>query len=83
MMGKARRNLVFLSLTVAATPLVWSAMALTELVPSLVDVFGIDGLRLPFSASVGGLMLAAVVSNQWCTPSGDGTVESQISRQGG
>ena len=38
----------------------WFALGFLEAVPSMLDVFGIAGLRIPASITVGGLLLAAV-----------------------
>jgi hypothetical protein len=38
----------------------WLPLGLLESVPSMVDVFGIPGLRVPASIVVGGLLLAAI-----------------------
>jgi hypothetical protein len=46
---------------VAALPFfAWLPLGLLESVPSMVDVFGIPGLRVPASIVVGGLLLAAI-----------------------
>ena len=39
---------------------VWFALGFLEAVPSMLAVFGIEGLRIPASITVGGLLLAAV-----------------------
>ena len=39
---------------------VWVPMAWIGLVPSMVDVFGVIGLRAPASMTIGGLLLAAI-----------------------
>lgn len=39
---------------------VWLPIGLLESVPSIVDVFGVPGLRIPASVAVAGLLLAAV-----------------------
>ena len=54
-----------LGLTVSALMLVWLPLGVIESVPSMVDVFGMDGLRVPASCAVGGLLLAAVGFNKW------------------
>ncbi len=46
---------------VIATPFfLWVPLGLTGLVPSMIDVFGIVGLRLPAGVTIAGLLLAAV-----------------------
>lgn len=45
----------------AAFPfLAWLPLGLLESVPSMVDVFGVPGLRIPASVAVAGLLMAAV-----------------------
>jgi hypothetical protein len=45
----------------AAAPfLVWVPLGLLEAIPSMVDVFGIPGLRIPASIVIGGLLAAAI-----------------------
>ena len=39
---------------------VWVPVAWVGLVPSMVDVFGVIGLRAPASITIGGLLLAAI-----------------------
>jgi hypothetical protein len=39
---------------------VWVPVAWVGLVPSMVDVFGMVGLRTPASITIGGLLLAAI-----------------------
>ena len=46
---------------VAALPFfAWLPLGLLDSVPSLVDVFGVPGLRIPASIVIGGLLVAAV-----------------------
>jgi len=45
----------------AAMPFfVWFVLGWVDIVPSMVDVFGVEGLRTPASITVGGLLLAAI-----------------------
>ena len=45
----------------AAMPfIVWLPLGLIESIPSLVDVFGVPGLRIPASIVIGGLLVAAI-----------------------
>ncbi len=46
--------------SLAAPFFVWTALALVAPVPSMIEVFGVAGLRIPASVTVGGLLLAAV-----------------------
>lgn len=46
---------------VMATPFfIWVVLGWIPSMPSIVDVFGIDGLKLPTSIVIAGLMLAAI-----------------------
>ncbi len=46
---------------VAALPFfAWLPLGLLDSVPSMVEVFGVPGLRIPASIAVGGLLLAAI-----------------------
>jgi hypothetical protein len=39
---------------------VWFTLGWVEIVPSMVDTFGVEGLRTPAAVTVGGLLLAAI-----------------------
>ena len=46
---------------VVATPFfLWVPLGFTGLIPSMIDVFGIVGLRIPAAFTIAGLLLAAV-----------------------
>jgi hypothetical protein len=46
---------------VVATPFfLWVPLGFTGLIPSMIDVFGIVGLRIPAAVTISGLLLAAV-----------------------
>lgn len=46
---------------VIATPFfIWAPLGLTGLVPSMIDVFGVVGLRIPAAVTIAALLLAAV-----------------------
>jgi hypothetical protein len=46
---------------VVATPFfVWVPLGFTGLIPSMIDVFGIVGVRIPAAVTIAGLLLAAV-----------------------
>ena len=46
---------------VVATPFfLWVPLGFTGLIPSMVDVFGIVGVRIPAAVTIAGLLLAAV-----------------------
>jgi hypothetical protein len=38
----------------------WVPLGLIPSIPSIIDVFGIDGLKLPTGIVIAGLMLAAI-----------------------
>ena len=50
----------WIGILIAAPFFIWVPTALIGLVPSMVDVFGVVGLRIPASITIGGLLLAAV-----------------------
>jgi len=39
---------------------IWVPLGFIPSIPSIIDVFGIDGLKLPTGIVIGGLMLAAI-----------------------
>jgi len=46
---------------IIATPFfLWVPLGFTGLVPSMIDVFGVVGLRIPAAVTIAGLLLAAV-----------------------
>ncbi|MBT5702012.1 MAG: hypothetical protein HOI67_11225, partial [Gammaproteobacteria bacterium] len=44
----------------AAPFFLWVPLGLIGLTPSMIDVFGVVGLRFPAAVTIGGLLLAAV-----------------------
>ena len=38
---------------------IWMPLSLVTTIPSMIDIFGMDGLRTPTGIVIGGLMLAA------------------------
>ena len=44
----------------AAPFFLWAAIGLTGLMPTMVDVFGVPGLRIPTAITIMGLLIAAV-----------------------
>lgn len=38
----------------------WALIGLVPGIPSLIDVFGLPGIRVPAAITIGGLLLAAV-----------------------
>ncbi|WP_153039083.1 hypothetical protein [Microbulbifer sp. Q7] len=59
-MGVKRRWLGYLGLALVLPWVVWFLLGLLGVVPSLVSVFGIPGLRIPASVAIAGLMIAAL-----------------------
>ena len=59
-MASLKQVLRFSGLAVAVPVFVWVPLGLIPGVPSIIDVFGIDGLKLPAGIAIGGLLLAAV-----------------------
>ncbi len=55
-----QRALGWLGLALAAPFFVWAPLAAVAPVPSMIDVFGVVGLRIPASITIAGLLLAAV-----------------------
>lgn len=39
---------------------IWVPLGLIPSIPSIIDIFGIGGLKLPTGIVIGGLMLAAI-----------------------
>lgn len=52
-------------LIVAVLMLVWLITSFLGLTVSIVDVFGMEGLRIPAGIAIGGLLLAAVGFNKF------------------
>lgn len=57
---RLRRGLGWLGLAVAAPLLAWLPLGLLPIVPSMIEVFGVLGLRTPAVLAVAGLLLAAI-----------------------
>ena len=55
-----KKALRYLGLSMAIPFFVWVPLGFLSSVPSIIDVFGIDGLKLPTGIVIGGLMLAAI-----------------------
>jgi len=53
-----------LGLLISAPFFVWVPLGLIGLTPSMIDVFGIVGLRFPAAVTIGGLLLAAIGFHQ-------------------
>ncbi len=54
------RTIGYVGILLALPFFVWLPLGFLEAVPSMVDVFGIPGLRVPASLTVAGLLLAAI-----------------------
>lgn len=52
-------------LLAAAAVFAWLALGWVGAVPSMVEVFGMSGLRIPAGVAVGGLLLAAIGFNDF------------------
>lgn len=50
----------FLGILIALPFFLWLPLGLLSSVPSMIDVFGIPGLRFPAAATVSGLLIAAI-----------------------
>jgi hypothetical protein len=48
-----------LGIVIAASFCIWLIVGVIPVVPSIIDVFGMGGLRVPTGIVIGGLMLAA------------------------
>ncbi len=55
-----RRVLGLMGAAAALPFFAWLPLGLLDSVPSMVEVFGVPGLRIPASIAVGGLLLAAI-----------------------
>ncbi|MDX1626123.1 MAG: hypothetical protein R3323_06385 [Wenzhouxiangellaceae bacterium] len=55
-----RTAVAWAGLAVAAPFFAWALLGLLPPVPSIVDVFGVDGVRTPAAITIFGLLLAAI-----------------------
>ena len=55
-----QRVLGWLGVVLALPFFIWAPLALIAPLPSMIDVFGVVGLRIPASITVAGLLLAAI-----------------------
>jgi hypothetical protein len=58
------RAIGFLGVAIAAPFFLWVPLGLTGLIPSMIDVFGIVGLRFPAAVTISGLLLASIGFHQ-------------------
>jgi len=56
----ALRVVGWAGVVIAAPFFLWVPIGLTGLVPSMIDVFGLVGVRIPAAVTIAGLLLAAV-----------------------
>jgi hypothetical protein len=59
-MEAIKKVLRVLGIAMALPFFIWVPLGLIPSIPSIIDVFGIDGLKLPTSVLIAGLMLAAI-----------------------
>lgn len=55
-----QKVIAYSGVTLAAAFFAWLIIGLLPGVPSMIDVFGVPGLRYPAAVGVGGLLLAAI-----------------------
>ena len=55
-----KKVLRVLGLAMALPFFIWVVLGLVPSIPSIVDVFGIEGLKVPTGVVIAGLMLAAI-----------------------
>ena len=60
-----RPLLAFGGLTATAFMFAWLMGGLLGFTPSLIDVFGIEGLRIPAGIAIGGLLVSAIGFNKF------------------
>ena len=60
-----RPVLAFGGLTATALMFIWLMGGLIGFTPSLIDVFGIEGLRIPAGIAIGGLLVSAIGFNKF------------------
>ena len=52
-------------LAIAALMLTWFLLGLTGLIPSMIEIFGIPGLRFPAGIAISGLLAASIGFNKF------------------
>lgn len=62
---RVRRTIGAVGLIAALPFFIWLPLGLVEAIPSMIDVFGVPGLRIPASMTIAGLLLAAVAFHDW------------------
>ncbi|MFT5502924.1 MAG: hypothetical protein ACI8XC_000629 [Gammaproteobacteria bacterium] len=62
--GDSKRLLLrvagWLGVVIAAPFFLWVPLGMTGLAPSMIDIFGVVGLRIPAAVTIAGLLLAAI-----------------------
>ena len=55
-----KKVLRLLGILMAVPFFIWVPLGLIPSIPSVIDIFGMDGLKVPTGIVIGGLMLAAI-----------------------
>ena len=55
-----KKVLRVLGILMAVPFFIWVPLGFVPSIPSIIDIFGMDGLKLPTGIVIGGLMLAAI-----------------------
>jgi hypothetical protein len=58
------RVIGFLGVAIAAPFFLWVPLGLTGLTPSMIDVFGVVGMRFPAAVTISGLLIASIGFHQ-------------------
>lgn len=56
----ALRALGWFGVAIALPFFIWVPLALVSPLPTMIDVFGVVGLRIPAAITIGGLLMAAI-----------------------
>jgi len=59
-LGASKKVLRVVGVALAVPFFIWVPLGFIPSIPSIIDVFGIGGLKLPTGIVIGGLMLAAI-----------------------
>lgn len=57
---RARRLVGWTGVVLVVPFAVWLPLSALQLVPSIVEVFGVPGLRIPATVAISGLLIAAI-----------------------
>jgi hypothetical protein len=55
-----KRIIAWLGVAMFLPFFLWLALGFTDLVPSMIDIFGVVGLRTPAAFTIAGLLIAAI-----------------------